>query len=241
MPGEYSTNENKEDKYWFKKDNNYVYGINNYEKNNFSAKYYGVFIERIDDELYYYMPIEMHYDDMDFLNNEKTKSVIAFDAIMDTDTHNLRIWKKNHELIINYEIGDIYTDEKSHESIKMLSKTEKQITIDDLNMINAYFLCYENNFVRTFLNDLKTYKEKLEIRDAKLKEESDIIDTRVLIDMNPKDIFDLITNNKTECFQILIDEYNSMASDVDDIKPLKKKKLDYLFFFARKAINCGIS
>ena len=81
MPGEYSTNENKEDKYWFKKDNNYVYGINNYEKNNFSAKCYGVFIERIDDELYYYMPIEMHYDDMDFLNNEQTKSVIAFDAI----------------------------------------------------------------------------------------------------------------------------------------------------------------
>lgn len=203
------TNDNQ-DKYTYLVNNNVIYGIDNLDLKDERISINGICFENTNKNIDKYAPINLNINNFETLKDEETKSAMIFRGYNHKNRHLLEISKNSSNINIIYTVID--TDNKKgivNRIINLqplnaiyISSEEIQTIIDTLQKEFN-----DDEFIDLVSDELKTFANKIDIRNGVIKEENDLLNPKFISNCSLDDIAQIVSKNKFGFFENMFEQF----------------------------------
>lgn len=233
--------DNTQDKYAYLKNNNVIYGINEFEKNGACTYLRGVCFENTNIDPSHYLPFNMYVQDYPMLNKNDINSAMIFRCITEDDVHHsLQIYKSNDNISIMYHSKKYFYEEEyrveiiANEEYNLTTLSDGTISIEEIqNILTSLQEKFEDNiFIDIISTELNTFSQRIDNRKRLVEEDFDPLSPKLLINKSFEEIDALVSANKTMYFKLISEQFD-MATNIDKflgkgqtkiLKPNNQKK-----------------
>lgn len=225
---------NKQNKYSYVVGDNLIYGINELEQKDLAIIMHGICFENTKINTKDYFPYDLRAEDYPTVNDDKTNSAVIFRGWVGKSDHNtLEIYKSDEATSLKYHVERFIYDERLNKDKETLvdwtytlpNLNKGNISGDESgdeleNIIVTLQEEFSNDvFIGLVSNELKTFKEKIDIRKGLVQEELDPLSPKLLFDKTFDEIERLVIADKSYYFDLISDKFNEVANP----KPESKK------------------
>lgn len=235
----YIKQHDKQDKYCYIKNENVIYGINNFYIEDLIHYFHGICFESTNVDIIRFLPHNIELTKFPKLTNKEMKSALVFIGGTDNGIHHtFTIFKtKNPNNIIEaaaidpgmhlkYEAIKWERFEKEngvpdHRKVVMVSKEARYPNIDIGNITSLEIINIikeldtefkDNMFIQFVINELKTFINKMEVQKGILKEELDPLSPKLLIDKSFEEINSLVSENQDDYFKLISEKFEELTN-----------------------------
>lgn len=242
------------DKYCYNQKYNTIYGVNDLVVNDLIHYLHGICFESTNVDTRRYLPYSIDLKDFSELSDKATlQSAIVFRGGTDNGIHHafkiLKTKNQSPNIIENGQVNyDIYLDyvaikwnrgfkeDGRPERIKTVVAQKRvryprindgNITSQEIkNIIKVLDTEFEDNiFIQTIINELKTFTNKMDIRNGLIQEEFDPLSPKLFINKTFDEISTLISTNKDDYFKLIREQFeNATNINKDNILTRNLKK-----------------
>lgn len=242
------------DKYCYNQKDNVIYGVNDLVVNDLIHYLHGICFESTNTDTKRYLPYSIELKDFPELSDKATlQSAIVFRGGTDNGIHHtfkiLKTKNQRPNIIENGQVNyDLYLDyvaikwnrgfksDGRPERIKTVVAQKRaryprindgNITSQEIkNIIEVLDTEFEDNvFIQTIINELKTFTNKMDIRNGLIQEVLEPLSPELFIDKTFDEISTLISTNKDDYFKLIREQFeNATNINKDNILTRNLKK-----------------
>lgn len=225
----YGPNDNQ-DKYYYHKKDNIIYGVNELEINIHNKKIGlngAICFERTQNlNLEKYRPLGMHLDNYPKLYDKENISAMIFSGYdKEPNRYRIEIYKTNEGINVIYTVTD-YEGKVNTDSFDIKvsgTKTSEPIsTIDIQNIIECLNLKYPNEFTTMVSSQLIEFDKKIKIRKGLIEEEQDLLSPKLLMNKTFEEIENQIGTDIEGYFELIEKQFYD-ATHINEARKNKQK------------------
>lgn len=223
-----------QDKYFFYKNNDIIFGINNFKQRDICNYLRGICLENTKDtDVENYFPLNLRVEDYPFIKDSQTNSAIVFrGGTGEGNHHTMEIYKNNQSIYIKYfwEKRTFKPEFRRkilvNEEFNLPVFSEGKITSEELKeiMVTIQKRFGKDSFIAIICENIETFRNKMEFRNGRLEEEFDPLSPKLLINTPVEDIYKLISSNKESYFNLIREQFEN-ATNVVYAKEIGHKKV----------------
>ena len=217
------------DNYTFIEDGNVIYGIINIDKKGLCQSFSGICFENMGvDDVRRYLPLDMRISNFPGLTEGKASSAIVFSGWTEYRKHHfLEIYKYDDVINVKYQRVDNNHQQVTDTLLNIKLGGYKSVNItsegieDVISVLEAEFS--NNGFISVTVDQLREFQKRMNIRSGILEEEIDPLSPKLLIDKSFTEIFDLVSTNKKDYFELVSEQFRE-ALDFGDVSEKNRVK-----------------
>lgn len=210
-----------QDKYYYIKNNNVIYGINELEQKGVCNSLRCICFENTKVNANDYFPINMYAKDYPLLSENNINSAMIFRVVTEDDIHHsLQIYKSNGATSIMYHSEKHFYEGKYHvetianEEYGLSNLSDGTILSEEIQnvLISLQAKLGNNIFVNIISNELNAFGAKIDIRKGLIQEELDLLSPKLLINKSFEDIYTLVSANKNDYFRLISEQFETAVN-----------------------------
>ena len=196
-----------QDKYTYVRNNSVIYGISELEQRENNHYLRGICFENTHGSLDRYFPFNMNADYYPTLKDENVSSAMIFSGFVDGSHHSIEIYKKGAEAVVDYTIKD-HNETISEELIVPLLDNGNISNIEIKSIMTTLEVQFsKDSFISLILAELASFGTKIDIKNGKIEEDSDLLNPKNYINRSFGEIAELVNQNKDEFFDTISDQF----------------------------------
>lgn len=217
-PHRYIKWDDTQDKYFYIRNNNVIYGINELEQKSLCNYLRGICFENTIIPASDYFPLNMYAKDYPLLSEASINSAMMFRfGTEDGIHHSFQAYKGKDAISIIYHSekhhyeGNYYEETIANEEYGIPNLSDGTISSEEIqNVLSSLQARLGDNVVLGIIsNELNTFGTKIDIRKGIVQEELDPVSPKLFIDKPFDEMCALVSSNKDDYFRLIREQFET--------------------------------